>query len=90
MGSDTEAKVCQCRKFDRGGALHVKVLSGSLAALVESGYQPERRDAEARATRDRLAALLDIPPGELRSIGRETAEAMITMIEAVRGQDSRP
>ena len=57
--------------------------------MVETGYQPERRAAEARASRDRLAALLDIPPGELRSIQRETAEAMITMIEAVRGDDSR-
>ena len=48
---------------------------------MESGYQPERRDAEARATRDRLAVLLEIPPGELRTIGKETAEAMIAMIE---------
>jgi len=55
-----------------------------LAAVVESGNQPERRDAEARATRDRLAALLQIPPGELRTIGKETAEAMIAMIETQR------
>lgn len=57
-----------------------------MAAVLESGKQPERRDAEARATRDRLAMLLDIPPGELRTIGKETAEAMIAMIESHRSE----
>jgi len=52
-----------------------------LAGVLESGNQPERRDAEARATRDHLAELLDIPPGELRTIGKETAEAMVAMLE---------
>jgi hypothetical protein len=56
-------------------------LGTSLADVLESGNQPERRDAEARATRDRLAELLGILPGELRTIRKETAEAMIAMIE---------
>ena len=53
----------------------------SLAGVLESGNQPERRDAEARATRDHLAELLGISPGELRTIGKETAEAMVAMLE---------
>ncbi len=47
----------------------------------------ERRDLEARAARDRLAGLLGIPPGELRIISREQAEAMASAILSARGED---
>jgi len=59
-----------------------------VAGLVERRGQRERRDADARATRDRLAALLSIPPGELRSISKTTAEAMIFMIQHHREQSA--
>jgi hypothetical protein len=47
----------------------------------------ERRDLEARAARDRLADLLGIPPGELRIISREQAEAMTSAILSARQED---
>jgi len=49
----------------------------------------ERRDLEARAARDRLAELLGVPPGELRRISREHAEAMAaTMLAWEPGGDA--
>ncbi len=44
----------------------------------------ERRDVRAREARDRLAELLNIEPGQLRSITADEAEAMVAEIQAER------
>ena len=46
----------------------------------EPAFPPERRDYDTRVERDRLAELLGVPPGQLRHMSRQTAQAMIATI----------
>ena len=48
------------------------------AAKTDEGV--ERRDFPARAARDQLATILDIPADQLRHISRHTAESVISTI----------